>query len=177
MEVERERIDYVDVSPRMMVSIATAMIPFLPNDDANRALMGSNMQRQAVPLLKPHAPIVGTGMEHKICIDSEIVVLAEGDGVVTSVDARHVTVKYDSGETKDYKLTKFLRSNHTTCINQHPIVDVGERVHGKRLNEKGEWEDPTVLADGPATDQGGWCAAIFGTSPAHCPCPRRIMWW
>ena len=93
-------------------------------------------------------------MEHKICIDSEIVVLAEGDGVVTSVDARHVTVKYDSGETKDYKLTKFLRSNHTTCINQHPIVDVGERVHGKRLNEKGEWEDPTVLADGPATDQG-----------------------
>ena len=154
VEVERERIDYVDVSPRMMVSIATAMIPFLPNDDANRALMGANMQRQAVPLLKPHAPIVGTGMEHKICIDSEIVVLAEGDGVVTSVDARHVTVKYDSGETKDYKLTKFLRSNHTTCINQHPIVDVGERVHGKRLNEKGEWEDPTVLADGPATDQG-----------------------
>ena len=136
VEVERERIDYVDVSPRMMVSIATAMIPFLPNDDANRALMGANMQRQAVPLLKPHAPIVGTGMEHKICIDSEIVVLAEGDGVVTSVDARHVTVKYDSGETKDYKLTKFLRSNHTTCINQHPIVDVGERVHGKRLNEK-----------------------------------------
>ena len=154
VEVERERIDYVDVSPRMMVSIATAMIPFLPNDDANRALMGANMQRQAVPLLKPHVPIVGTGMEHKICIDSEIVVLAEGDGVVTSVDARHVTVKYDSGETKDYKLTKFLRSNHTTCINQHPIVDVGERVHGKRLNEKGEWEDPTVLADGPATDQG-----------------------
>ncbi len=154
VEVDRERIDYVDVSPRMMVSIATAMIPFLPNDDANRALMGANMQRQAVPLLKPHAPIVGTGMEHKICIDSEIVVLAEGDGVVTSVDARHVTVKYDNGETKDYKLTKFLRSNHTTCINQHPIVDVGERVHGKRLNEKGEWEDPTVLADGPATDQG-----------------------
>ena len=154
VEVDRERIDYVDVSPRMMVSIATAMIPFLPNDDANRALMGANMQRQAVPLLKPHAPIVGTGMEHKICIDSEIVVLAEGDGVVTSVDARHVTVKYDSGVTKDYKLTKFLRSNHTTCINQHPIVDVGERVHGKRINEKGEWEDPTVLADGPATDQG-----------------------
>ena len=154
ISVERELIDYVDVSPNMMTSIATAFIPFLENDDANRALMGANMQRQAVPLLKPHAPIVGTGMEHKICIDSEIVVLAEGDGVVTSVDARHVTVKYDSGETKDYKLTKFLRSNHTTCINQHPIVDVGERVHGKRLNEKGEWEDPTVLADGPATDQG-----------------------
>ena len=154
IEVDREKVDYIDVSPKMMVSIATAMIPFLENDDANRALMGANMQRQAVPLLRPEAPIVGTGMEHKICIDSEIVVLAEGDGVVTSVDARHVTVKYDSGETKDYKLTKFLRSNHTTCINQHPIVEVGERVHGKRLNEKGEWEDPTVLADGPATDQG-----------------------
>ena len=101
VEVDKERVDYIDVSPRMMVSIATAMIPFLPNDDANRALMGANMQRQAVPLLKPHAPIVGTGMEHKICIDSEIVVLAEGDGVVTSVDARHVPVKYDSGVTKD----------------------------------------------------------------------------
>ncbi len=146
VEVDREVVDYIDVSPRMMVSIATAMIPFLPNDDANRALMGANMQRQAVPLLRPHAPIVGTGMEHKICIDSEIVVLAEGDGVVTSVDARHVTVKYDNGETKDYKLTKYLRSNHTTCINQRPIVDVGERVHGG--------DDPTVLADGPATDQG-----------------------
>ena len=146
VEVDKDRVDYIDVSPRMMVSIATAMIPFLPNDDANRALMGANMQRQAVPLLRPHAPIVGTGMEHKICIDSEIVVLAEGDGVVTSVDARHITVKYDSGEVKDYKLTKFLRSNHTTCINQRPIVDVGERVHGG--------DDPTVLADGPATEQG-----------------------
>ena len=146
VEVDKERVDYIDVSPRMMVSIATAMIPFLPNDDANRALMGANMQRQAVPLLRPHAPIVGTGMEHKICIDSEIAVLAEGDGVVTSVDARHITVKYDSGEVKDYKLTKFLRSNHTTCINQRPIVDVGERVHGG--------DDPTVLADGPATEQG-----------------------
>ena len=154
VEVDKEMVDYIDVSPRMMVSIATAMIPFLPNDDANRALMGANMQRQAVPLLRPEAPIVGTGMEHKICIDSEVVVLAEGDGEVTSVDARHITVKYDNGETKDYKLTKFLRSNHGTCINQHPIVSVGERVHGKRVNEKGEIEDPTVLADGPATDQG-----------------------
>ena len=152
--VERERVDFVDISPRMMVSIATAMIPFLPNDDANRALMGANMQRQAVPLLRPEAPIVGTGMEHKICLDSEIVVLAEGDGVVTKVDATAVTVRYDSGETKEYKLIKFLRSNHTTCINQRPIVSVGERVHGLRQNEKGEWEDPTVLADGPATDQG-----------------------
>ena len=112
-------------------------------DDANRALMGANMQRQAVPLLRPHAPIVGTGMEHKICIDSEIAVLAEGDGVVTSVDARHITVKYDSGEVKDYKLTKFLRSNHGTCINQRPIVDAGQRV------EKGE-----VIVDGPSTNNG-----------------------
>ena len=152
--VEKEKVDFVDISPRMMVSIATAMIPFLPNDDANRALMGANMQRQAVPLLKPEAPIIGTGMEHKICLDSEIVVLAEGDGEVVKVDATAITVKYDSGETKEYKLVKFLRSNHTTCINQRPIVSVGERVHGLRQNEKGEWEDPTVLADGPATDQG-----------------------
>ena len=146
VEVPRNSVDYIDVSPRMMVSIATAMIPFLPNDDANRALMGANMQRQAVPLLKPEAPIVGTGMEHKICLDSEVAVLAEGDGVVTKVDATSVSVRYDSGETKDYKLIKFLRSNHGTCINQKPIVSVGERVHGG--------DDPTVLADGPATDQG-----------------------
>ena len=154
VEVDRERVDYIDISPRMMVSIATAMIPFLPNDDANRALMGANMQRQAVPLLRPEAPIVGTGMEHKICMDSEVVILAEGDGIVTKMDARAITVAYDNGETKEYKLTKFLRSNHGTCINQHPIVDVGERVHGRRMNENGVWEDPTVLADGPATDQG-----------------------
>ena len=163
VDVDREMVDYIDVSPRMMVSIATAMIPFLPNDDANRALMGANMQRQAVPLLRPEAPIVGTGMEHKICIDSEIVVLAEGDGVVTDLDARHVTVQYDSaesnpapirGEKKTYKLIKFLRSNHTTCINQRPIVEVGERVHGRGVDAEGHPVDPTVLADGPATDQG-----------------------
>ncbi len=154
VEVDRDRVDYIDISPRMMVSIATAMIPFLPNDDANRALMGANMQRQAVPLLRPEAPIVGTGMEHKICMDSEVVILAEGDGIVTKMDARAITVAYDNGETKEYKLTKFLRSNHGTCINQHPIVDVGERVHGKYVNENGETVDPTVLADGPATDQG-----------------------
>ena len=143
VEVDKERVDYIDVSPRMMVSIATAMIPFLPNDDANRALMGANMQRQAVPLLRPEAPIVATGMEHKICQDSEVAILAEGDGEVLKVDARNITVKYDSGEIKTYTLTKFLRSNHTTCINQRPIVDVGERV------VKGD-----TLADGPATDQG-----------------------
>ena len=149
--VEKERVDFVDISPRMMVSIATAMIPFLPNDDANRALMGANMQRQAVPLLKPEAPVIGTGMEHKICMDSEIVVLAEGDGEVVKVDANSISVKYDTGITKDYKLVKFLRSNHTTCINQRPIVSVGERVHGGDL-EQGI--SPSVLADGPATEQG-----------------------
>ena len=154
IEVKATETDYMDVSPKQLVSVATAMIPFLENDDANRALMGANMQRQAVPLLRPEAPIVGTGMEHKICMDSEVVILAEGDGIVTKMDARAITVAYDNGETKEYKLTKFLRSNHGTCINQHPIVDVGERVHGRRLNEQGVWEDPTVLADGPATDQG-----------------------
>ena len=155
VEVDRDRVDYIDVSPRMMVSIATAMIPFLPNDDANRALMGANMQRQAVPLLRPEAPIVGTGMEHKICMDAEVAVLAEGDGIVTKMDARSITVAYDDGTVKDYHLTKFLRSNHGTCINQHPIVNVGERVHGRKYDESGHIvESPTVLADGPATDQG-----------------------
>jgi len=149
--VEKEKVDFVDISPRMMVSIATAMIPFLPNDDANRALMGANMQRQAVPLLKPEAPVIGTGMEHKICMDSEIVVLAEGDGEVTKVDATSVSVKYDTGVTRDYKLVKYLRSNHTTCINQRPIVSVGERVHGA---DPANGVSPTVLADGPATEQG-----------------------
>ena len=98
----------------MMVSIATAMIPFLQNDDANRALMGANMQRQAVPLLRPEAPIVATGQEHKNCIDSEVAILAEGPGIVTKVSARYITVKYDNGSTKEYRLTKYLRSNHGT---------------------------------------------------------------
>jgi DNA-directed RNA polymerase subunit beta len=149
--VEKEKVDFVDISPRMMVSIASAMIPFLPNDDANRALMGANMQRQAVPLLKPEAPVIGTGMEHKICMDSEIVVLAEGDGEVTKVDATSISVKYDTGVTKDYKLVKYLRSNHTTCINQRPIVNVGEQVHGA---DPANGISPSVLADGPATEQG-----------------------
>ena len=143
ISVPANQVDYVDVSPKMMVSIATAMIPFLQNDDANRALMGANMQRQAVPLLRPEAPIVATGQEHKNCIDSEVAILAEGPGTVTRVSARYITVKYDSGETKEYRLTKYLRSNHGTCINQRPIVDVGQRV---------EFQD--VLADGPSTDRG-----------------------
>ena len=143
VEVDREKVDYIDVSPKMMVSIATAMIPFLENDDANRALMGANMQRQAVPLLTTQAPIVATGMEHKNCIDSEIAVLAEGDGEVTRVSATNVTVRYDGGDVVDYPLIKFLRSNHGTCINQRPIVSLRDRV------KKGD-----VIADGPSTNQG-----------------------
>ncbi|HCO62133.1 MAG TPA: DNA-directed RNA polymerase subunit beta [Clostridiales bacterium] len=143
IEVDASKVDYVDVSPKMMVSVATAMIPFLQNDDANRALMGANMQRQAVPLLTTEAPIVATGQEYKNCQDSEVVVLAEGDGVVTKVDATQVCVRYDDGTTKDYKLTKFMRSNHGTCINQRPIVAVGERVKAK-----------DTLADGPSTNEG-----------------------
>jgi len=127
----------------MMVSIATAMIPFLENDDANRALMGANMQRQAVPLMVTQAPIVATGIEHKLCVDSGVVVLAEGDGVVLSVSADNVKVRYDSGEIKDYKLIKFARSNQGTCINQRPIVAVGDRL-----------SEGDVIADGPATSQG-----------------------
>ena len=143
IEVNREEVDYMDISPKMMVSIATAMIPFLENDDANRALMGANMQRQAVPLMTTQAPIVATGIEHKCAVDSGVCVLAEGDGVVTEVDANHIRVRYDSGENTNYKLIKFARSNQGTCINQKPIVSVGDRV------EKGD-----VLADGPSTSAG-----------------------
>ena len=143
MEVERERTDFMDVSPKMVVSVATAMIPFLENDDTNRALMGSNMQKQAVPLLKTENPYVGTGMEYKAAIDSGVVVLAEQAGVVTRVSADKITIKQDDGTTKTYELIKFLRSNHGTCINQRPIVDEGQRI------EKGE-----VIADGPATSNG-----------------------
>lgn len=143
IEVDRERVDYIDVSPRMMVSIASAMIPFIENDEPTRALMGANMQRQAVPLLVTEAPIVATGIEHKCAVDSAVMVLAEGDGVVTKVNAREVTVKYDNGKTETYYLRKFARSNQGTCINQRPIVSVGERVTAD-----------SVLADGPSTCQG-----------------------
>ena len=141
--VDRETIDYLDVSPKMMTSIATAFIPFLQNDDANRALMGANMQRQAVPLMVTEAPIVATGIEQKCAVDSEVCIKAEGDGVVTRVSADLITVRYDNGEVKDYKLTKFARSNQGTCVNQRPIIEVGERV----TNEQ-------IIADGPACSQG-----------------------
>ena len=143
ISVEREFIDYVDVSPNMMTSIATAFIPFLENDDANRALMGANMQRQAVPLMVTEAPIVATGIEHKCAVDSEVCITAKGPGVITRVSATNISVSYDDGNTADYTLTKFARSNQGTCINQRPIVTVGERV------EAGQ-----VIADGPACSQG-----------------------
>ena len=143
ISVNREEVDYVDVSPKMMISIATAMIPFLENDDANRALMGANMQRQAVPLMTTEAPIVATGIEHKCAVDSGVCVLAEGDGVVTRVDATNISIRYDNGESKDYKLIKFARSNQGTCINQRPIVSVGDRI-----------AEGDVLADGPSTSNG-----------------------
>jgi len=143
IEVERNKVDLVDVSPRQMVSVATAMIPFLENDDASRALMGSNMQRQAVPLIRTEAPIVGTGIEYKAARDSGVVVLAKNSGVVEKVSARDIVIKRDDGGRDTYKLLKYWRSNQGTCINQRPIVKKGERV------EKGD-----VIADGPSTDQG-----------------------
>ena len=143
VEVERDKADYMDVSPRMVVSVATAMIPFLENDDANRALMGSNMQRQAVPLLVTESPIVGTGMEYKAGVDSGVCILASEDGVVESVSADQIKMRYDSGKTETFHIIKFTRSNQDTCINQIPIVNRGQRV------KKGE-----VLADGPSTNNG-----------------------
>ena len=137
------RVDFMDVSPKMVLSVATSMIPFLENDDANRALMGANMQRQAVPLLRTESPIVGTGMEYKAAVDSGVCVLVKNDGTVASVDAREIIVQTDEGKTDRYELIKFLRSNQSTCVDQKPIVKVGERV------VKGQ-----VLADGPATKDG-----------------------
>ncbi len=143
IEVPATDVDYVDVSPKMLVSVATAMVPFLENDDANRALMGSNMQRQAVPLLVPQAPIVGTGMEYKVAVDSGAVALAEEDGVIEKVAADHITLRGRSGKRYDYKLIKFTRSNQGTCINQRPTVIQGEVV-----------KKDQVLADGPSIDRG-----------------------
>ena len=142
-EYERSKFDYMDVSPQMVFSVATALIPFLENDDANRALMGSNMQRQAVPLLTTEAPAVGTGMEVKAAVDSGVCMVAERAGVVESSTSTSITIKHDDGTKKTYKLTKFLRSNQSNCYNQVPIVDKGERV------EAGQ-----VIADGPSTSNG-----------------------
>ena len=143
LEIEREKVDFMDVSPKMVVSVATAMIPFLENDDANRALMGANMQRQAVPLMVTDNPIVGTGMEYKAAVDSGIVVCTKEDGVVTEVDADKIVVTNDIGQERIYRLIKFKRSNQGNCVNQRPIVSKGERV------KAGD-----VIADGPATKMG-----------------------
>ena len=143
LEIERESVDFMDVSPKMVVSIATAMIPFLENDDANRALMGANMQRQAVPLLKTEAPIVGTGIEYKAAVDSGVAIRSEVDGEVTYLSGDKIIITDDENKQYKYKLIKFARSNQSTCVNQKPIVQKGEKVH------KGQ-----VIADGPATDQG-----------------------
>ena len=143
VEVDRAQVDYIDVSPRQLISVATGMIPFLENDDANRALMGSNMQRQAVPLLKPEAPYVGTGIEYKAACDSGVVLISRENGVVTRVTADEIVIRGEGGDEMRYHLTKFARSNQGTCINQHPIVKEGEIV------KRGQ-----VIADGPSTDEG-----------------------
>ncbi len=143
VQVPRENVDLIDVSPRQIVSVATAMIPFLENDDATRALMGSNMQRQAVPLLVPEAPIVGTGMEFKAAHDSGVVLLSKESGVVEKVAGDEIVIRDENRETHTYKLSKFARSNQSTCINQHPRVKAGQRI------EKGD-----LLADGPSTEYG-----------------------
>ena len=143
IEVEKGDVDYVDVSPRQLISVATGMIPFLENDDANRALMGSNMQRQAVPLLVPEAPLVGTGIEYKAACDSGVVLLAREAGLVTRVTADEIVIRDDEGVEHLYRLSKFARSNQGTCINQHPIVVEGERVEKRQ-----------PIADGPSTDHG-----------------------
>ena len=143
LEIDAEKVDYMDVSPRMMVSVATACIPFLENDDCNRALMGSNMQRQAVPLMVTQQPIVATGMEYKAATDSGTAVLAKSNGVVEKADADHIVVRNEQGALEDYSLIKFARSNAGTCINQRPIVEVGETVTAGQ-----------VLADGPAMRNG-----------------------
>ncbi|MBU3841264.1 MAG: DNA-directed RNA polymerase subunit beta [Candidatus Ruminococcus intestinipullorum] len=142
-EYERSKFDYMDVSPKMVFSVATALIPFLENDDANRALMGSNMQRQAVPLLRTEAPVVGTGMEVKAAVDSGVCTVAEKAGIVENSTATSITIRHEDGTKKTYKLTKFLRSNQSNCYNQRVIVDKGERV------EAGQ-----VIADGPSTSMG-----------------------
>ena len=144
LEVNPKRVDYMDVSPRMVVSVATAMIPFLENDDANRALMGSNMQRQAVPLLKTEAPIVATGMEYKAAVDSGVTVVSRRAGVVVQCSADQITIKADEdGKLDVYELIKFARSNQGTCLNQKPIVNIGDKI-----------EEHQVIADGPATSEG-----------------------
>lgn len=148
-EFPAEKVDYMDVSPKQLVSVATSLIPFLENDDTNRALMGSNMQRQAVPLLRPEAPIVATGIEDRIAYDSGVMTIATVDGVVTRVDGNFIEVTDDNGFVHRYLLKKFVRSNQGTCINQRSIVKIGQRVYKESAEHQA-----TILADGPSTNQG-----------------------
>ena len=151
----KAEVDFMDVSPKQLVSIATALIPFLENDDTNRALMGSNMQRQAVPLLRPQAPMIATGVEHRIAYDSGVLKIAKNDGFVKYVDSNKIVIEETDGNETTYTLSKFERSNQSTCINQHPIVKKGDKVVGPKYDENGVLiSEGTVLADGPATDQG-----------------------
>ena len=151
----KAEVDFMDVSPKQLVSIATALIPFLENDDTNRALMGSNMQRQAVPLLRPQAPMIATGVEHRIAYDSGVLKIAKNDGFVKYVDSDKIVIEETDGNETTYTLSKFERSNQSTCINQHPIVKKGDKVVGPKYDENGVLiSEGTVLADGPATDQG-----------------------
>ena len=145
LEIPVSRADYMDVSPKQVFSVATSLIPFLENDDANRALMGANMQRQAVPLVKTEAPIVGTGLEYKAAKDSGATVVAKNSGIVTNVSANRIVIQNELGKKEVYQLHKFVRSNQGTCYNQRPIVQVGERV-----------EAGTIIADGPSTSFENW---------------------
>ena len=148
-EYEKQMFDYMDVSPKMVFSVATALIPFLQNDDANRALMGSNMQRQAVPLMITEAPVVGTGMETKTAVDSGVCMTAKRAGTILRSTSKEIVIRYDDdASTETYHLTKFLRSNQSNCYNQKPIVFKGDHV------EAGQ-----VVADGPSTSQGNWHSA------------------
>ena len=140
---EPKRVDYMDVSPKQQFSVSTSLIPFLEHDDANRALMGSNMQRQAVPLIKPESPYVGTGLESKVAIDSGVMVVAADNGIIKEADASHVVLETDKGKKHEFKLLKFAKSNKFTSINQRPIVSRGDKI------KKGD-----VLADGPSTENG-----------------------
>ena len=157
-EVAPEAVNYMDVSPRQMTSVATSLIPFLEHDDANRALMGSNMQRQAVPLLRPHAPLVGTGIEHRIAVDSGEVLVAQNPGVVDYVDGSTIIIRNDEGEFDEYLVPKFQRSNQSGCINHKPIVRKGDEVHAG-----------DVLADGPSCDHAE-LALGQNLMPVACGC-------
>ena len=158
--LDTSEVDIIEYSPMQMVSVTTSLIPFLEHDDANRALMGSNMQRQAVPLIKPTAPMIGTGMESSVAKNSGQVVYSATDGIVTSASSDKIQVMDNNGENHDYELVKFVRSNQGTCVNQRPIVNVGQIVNGPERNSDGHIiKEGSVLADSYAFDKGNWHSA------------------